>query len=76
MTGCSTYKWNRCARRKRKRLLLGVALDITDRKRTEEQVLYQATHDADGLAITGNLWTHWSAMRRANGLTTCLDAAA
>lgn len=25
---------------------LGVALDITDRKRSEEQVLYQATHDA------------------------------
>ena len=25
---------------------LGVALDITERKRTEEQVLYQATHDA------------------------------
>jgi diguanylate cyclase (GGDEF)-like protein/PAS domain S-box-containing protein len=30
---------------------LGVALDITDRKRTEEQVLYQAAHDAlTGLA--------------------------
>jgi diguanylate cyclase (GGDEF)-like protein/PAS domain S-box-containing protein len=30
---------------------LGVALDITDRKRSEEQVLYQATHDAlTGLA--------------------------
>jgi len=25
---------------------LGVALDITDRKRSEQQVLYQATHDA------------------------------
>ncbi len=25
---------------------LGVALDVTDRKRSEEQVLYQATHDA------------------------------
>jgi len=25
---------------------VGVALDVTDRKRTEEQMLYQATHDA------------------------------
>ncbi len=30
---------------------LGVALDVTERKRTEEQMLYQATHDAlTGLA--------------------------